>query len=483
MYFVPHFINGKKIAANKDERHNLYDPATGKIEGQVAYANRDEIEQAVTAAKLAFSEWSKTTPLRRSRILFKFKELIERDFEYLAGLVTAEHGKTIEDAKGSVARGLELVEYCCGIPHLLKGTYSENVGSRVDSYTIRQPLGICAGITPFNFPVMIPLWMFVPAIACGNTFILKPSEKDPSAPLHLALLMQEAGLPDGVLNIVNGAKEVVDTLLSHPDIVTVGCVGSTPVAEAIYKTAISHGKRAQTFGGAKNHCIVMPDANMEDTAEAIASAAYGSAGERCMAISVAVAVGDTVADRLIHLLQHKINHLKVGPGIDPSVHMGPLVTQEHLQKVKHYIESGVNEGAKLIVDGRDFKLENYPNGFFMGASLFDHVKPQMKIYKEEIFGPVLSVVRVANFDAALDLINQNEFGNGTAIFTRDGNTAREFAARVQVGMVGINVPVPVPVPYHAFGGWKRSRFGDTYLHDDESIRFYTKSKSVTSRWV
>lgn len=481
-YTIPHFINGKKQADSHDKYHKVYNPALGTVAGNVAFANEKEINQAIAAAKIAFPEWANTIPLRRARVIFKFKELLEKNIDELAELITREHGKVLADARGSILRGIELTEFACGIPNLLKGNFSENVGTNVDSYTMRQPLGVCVGVTPFNFPVMVPIWMFVPAIACGNTFILKPSEKDPSAPLRLAELMQEAGLPSGVLNVVHGAKEAVDRLITHADVVAVSCVGSTPVAEYIYKMAIAHGKRAHTFGGAKNHCLVMEDANVNEAAEAVANAAYGSAGERCMAVSVVVAVGDKVADTLVNRIQEKIKTLKIAPGTDPKAEMGPLITKAHLQRVKNYVDIGVKEGAKLVVDGRDFALADYEKGFFMGPCLFDQVKPDMRIYREEIFGPVLVIVRVPDFNSALELVNKHEYGNGTAIFTRNGSLARAFASRVQVGMVGINVPIPVPVAYHTFGGWKQSLFGDTYLHSDESVKFYTKSKTVTMRW-
>lgn len=479
MDMIPHFINGKKVFDKKDETQDVFNPARGKVIRKVAFANSNEINEAVNAAKKAFPEWANTTPLRRARVLFKFKELLEKNLNDIAKIVTQEHGKTLQDAAGSVKRGIELVEFACGIPNLLKGSYSENVGTNVDSYTVRQAIGVCAGVTPFNFPVMVPIWMFVPAIACGNTFILKPSEKDPSAPLRLAELMQEAGLPDGVLNILNGQKQVVDELLMHPDIVAISCVGSTPVAESIYKTAIAQGKRAQTFGGAKNHCVILPDADINEAAMAVANAAYGSAGERCMAISVAVAVGDQVGDALVKNIQSIIQKMKIGEGDEPNMEMGPLISAEHLDRIKRYINIGLKEGAELIVDGRELKKDH---GFFIGPSLFDHVTSKMKIYQEEMFGPILVVVRVPDFNSALKLVNEHEYGNGTAIFTRDGEAARAFASNVNVGMVGINVPIPVPVAYHTFGGWKRSWFGDTRLHGEDFVKFYTKQKTVTTRW-
>jgi len=481
-YTVSHFINGQIIASKTDQLHPLYNPATGEVAGQVAFADKNEVEKAIAAAKAAFPAWSAMPAPRRAKIFFKYKELLEKHLDELALLVTREHGKTLNDAKGSIIRGIEAVEIACNIPSLLKGWFSENVGTDVDSYTIRQPLGVCAGITPFNFPAMIPLWMFPMAVACGNTFVLKPSEKDPSCPLRLAELFKEAGAPDGVLNVINGDQEVVNVLLTHPDIAAVSFVGSTPVAEYIHKTAAAHHKRVQAFGGAKNHAVIMPDADIDQAADAIAGAAYGSAGERCMALSVAIAVGEKVADELIQKLKVHTEKLKIGAGTDLTADMGPLVTQQHLEKVKSYVDLGVKEGAELVVDGRNFKLKNHEQGFFMGGCLFDKVTPAMRIYKEEIFGPVLSVVRAADFDTALKLINDHEFGNGTAIFTRDGDTARTFASKVQVGMVGINVPIPVPAPFHAFGGWKRSIFSDVNMHGTESVNFYTKLKTVTERW-
>lgn len=479
---IQHFINGNVTPGTSDKKGDVFNPATGEIISHVTFANQQDINQAVAAAKTAFPEWSNTPAAKRARIMFKYKELLEKNLDELAQLVSNEHGKLLNDAKGSIIRGLEVVEFICGAPHLLKGWFSENIGPDIDSYTIRQPLGVCVGITPFNFPAMIPLWMFPMALVCGNTFVLKPSEKDPSCPLRLAELMKEAGLPDGVLNVINGDKTAVDALLNHPDVAAVSFVGSTPVAEYIYKTGISHGKRVQAFGGAKNHCIVMPDADLDQAADAIAGAAYGSAGERCMALSVAIAVGNDIGDQLIQRLIPRTKALKIGSAKDINADMGPLITQQHLEKVKNYVNEGIKEGAELVVDGRDFKLAGHENGFFMGGCLFDKVNLNMKIYREEIFGPVLIMVRAKNFDEAIALINDHEFGNGTAIFTRDGDTARTFASRVKVGMIGINVPIPVPVPYHAFGGWKRSIFADIHMHGTEGISFYTRLKTVTSRW-
>lgn len=432
--------------------------------------------------KNAFPAWAAFSPLKRARILFKYKTLLENHIDELAQLVTKEHGKTLSDARASVQRGIDVVEFVCGIPHLLKGHYSEEVATDIDSYSVRQPLGVCVGITPFNFPAMIPLWMFPMAIACGNTFVLKPSEKDPSCSIRLVELAKEAGVPDGVVNVVQGDKVAVDELLIHPDVKAVSFVGSTPIAEYVYKTATAHGKRAQAFGGAKNHGVVMPDVELDQTADALVGAAYGSAGERCMAISVAVVVGDKLADELVKKIIPRVEKLKIGAGTEPDVEMGPLINEAHWQRVKSYIDLGAKEGAKLVIDGRDYKDKKHAKGFFMGASLFDHVTPEMRIYKEEIFGPVLSIVRTQDLNTALKLINEHEFGNGTAIFTRDGNAARTFANQVQVGMVGINIPIPVPVAYHSFGGWKRSLFGDIHMHGNEGVQFYTKLKTITQRW-
>lgn len=481
-YQVTHFINGKHITS-ETRSLDICNPATGEMIGKVNMADKAIVEQAIAAANAAFPAWSATTPLKRARIIFKFKALLEKHIDQLANLITQEHGKTTSDARGSVQRGIDVVEFACGIPHHLKGSFTEEVATDIDSYSVRQPLGVCVGITPFNFPAMIPLWMFPMAIACGNTFVLKPSEKDPSCPLRIAELAKEAGLPDGVLNIVNGDKEAVDLLLTNPVVQAVSFVGSTPVAEYVYKTATSNGKRAQAFGGAKNHCVVMPDANLDQAADAIVGAAFGSAGERCMAISVVVAVGDHVADQLIEKIKPRIEKLKIGPGNLPDIEMGPLVTQAHWEKVKSYIDLGEKEGAKLVMDGRQFKPKGYEKGFYMGASLFDQVKPNMKIYQDEIFGPVLSIVRTKDLNSALQLVNEHQYGNGTAIFTSDGNAARTYANQVQVGMVGVNIPIPVPVAYHSFGGWKRSLFGDIHMHGLEAVQFYTKLKTITQRWL
>jgi len=480
-YQVTHYINGKEVTST-GRTQEIFNPATGEVIGKVTMADKSIIEQAIQAAKAAFVTWSAMTPLKRARILFKFKMLLEDNIDELAKIINQEHGKTLVDARGSIQRGIDVVEYACGIPNLLKGSFTEEVATEIDSYSIRQPLGVCVGITPFNFPAMIPLWMFPIAIACGNTFIIKPSEKDPSCAIKIVEIAKKAGIPDGVVNVVQGDKEAVDALITHPDVKAVSFVGSTPIAEYVYKTATSHGKRVQAFGGAKNHCIVMPDADLDQAADAIIGAAYGSAGERCMAITVAVTVGDQVANELIEKIKPRVKELKIGPGNIADIEMGPLVTQAHWDRVKSYIDHGVDEGAELVVDGRDYKPKGHEKGFYMGASLFDKVKPDMKIYKEEIFGPVLCIVRAPDFNSALKLVNEHEFGNGTCIFTNDGNAARTFASKVQVGMIGINIPIPVPVAYHSFGGWKRSMFGDVHMHGPEGVQFYTKLKTVTQRW-
>ena len=479
-YQVVHYINGELITSIR--KQNLFNPATGETSGQVCMADKAIIDQAVAAAKMAFPNWSLVTPLKRARIMFKFKTLLEQHIDELAQLITAEHGKTLSDARGSVQRGIDVVEYVCGIPSHLRGSYAEDIATEMDSYSLRQPLGVCVGITPFNFPAMIPLWMFPMAIACGNTFVLKPSEKDPACSIRLAQLAKEAGVPDGVLNVVQGDKEAVDALLIHPDVQAISFVGSTAIAEQIYKTGTAHGKRVQAFGGAKNHCVVMPDADLDQAVDAIVGAAYGSAGERCMAISVVVAVGDALADELVKRMQPLVQNLKIGSGVSAEVEMGPLVTAAHWERVKAYVDLGITEGAELVVDGRPFKPKGLEKGFYMGGCLFDKVKPGMRIYKEEIFGPVLCIVRVADFQTGLKLVSDHEYGNGAAIFTRDGNTARTFASKVQVGMVGINVPIPVPVAYFSFGGWKRSLFGDLQMHSTTGVQFYTKLKTVISRW-
>ena len=481
MYQITHLIQGQSFTTN-GRTQDVYNPATGKVIGQVALADKAIIDKAVAAAKAAFPAWSATTPIRRARILFQYKTLVEKHTDELARLITQEHGKTISDARGSIQRGIEVLEYVCGIPALLQGRYAADVATDVDTYSLHQPLGVCAGITPFNFPAMVPLWMYPMAVACGNTFVLKPSEKDPSCPTRLIELAKEAGFPDGVINLVQGDAEAVDAILKHPDISAISFVGSTAIADHVYKTGIAHGKRVQAFGGAKNHCVVMPDADLDQAADALVGAGYGSAGERCMAISVVVAVGDELADNLVAKMIPRIQDLKIGPGTIPNIEIGPLVTQAHWEKVKSYIDLGVEEGAKLVVDGRNYKPQGSESGFFMGGSLFDDVKPNMRIYREEIFGPVLCIMRVPNFDAAVKLVSDHEYGNGTAIFTRDGGTARDYASKVQVGMVGINIPIPVPVAYHSFGGWKHSVFGDIPMHNTDGVRFYTKVKTVTQRW-
>ena len=478
---LTHWINGQHVKGTSGRFGDVYNPATGEVVSRVPLASQGELAAAVEAARSAWPDWAQTPPLSRARIMFKYKALIEENADELAAIITAEHGKVLSDAHGSLTRGLEVVEYACGIPQLLKGEYTEQVGRGIDAWTTRQPIGVCAGITPFNFPAMVPMWMYPMAIACGNTFILKPSEKDPSCALRLAELASEAGLPDGVLNVVNGDKVAVDAILAHPHIPAISFVGSTPIAQYIYATGTAHGKRVQALGGAKNHMVVMPDADVDQAADALMGAAYGSAGERCMAISVAVAVGDA-GDRLMDLLKPKVEALKIGPGTDESMDMGPLVTADHLRKVSSYVEVGIEEGAELVVDGRDYSIQGYEKGFFIGGCLFDNVTPDMRIYKEEIFGPVLSVVRSPDFDMALQIINDHEFGNGVSIFTRDGDAAREFTNRIEVGMVGVNVPIPVPMAFHSFGGWKGSLFGDTHMHGPEGVRFYTRQKAVTSRW-
>jgi malonate-semialdehyde dehydrogenase (acetylating) / methylmalonate-semialdehyde dehydrogenase len=476
-----HFIGGSQRAGASGRAGRVFDPASGQLTAHVSFASQEETRAAIQAARAAFPGWAETPPLQRARVLFRFKALLDAHIDELAAIITSEHGKVLADARGEVTRGIEVVEFACGIPHLLKGEFSDNVGSGVDCWSLRQPLGVCAGITPFNFPAMVPLWMFPIAIACGNTFVLKPSEKDPSCGLRLAELLAEAGLPSGVLNVVNGDREAVDTLLTDAGVVAISFVGSTPVARHVYDTAAQAGKRVQALGGAKNHMVVMPDADAKLAAQALMGAAYGSAGERCMAISVAVTVGDA-GDRLIAELRPMIAALKVGPGTTAGVEMGPLVTREHLQRVRDYVDVGVTEGATLVVDGRGLQVADHTDGFYLGATLFDHVEPHMRIYREEIFGPVLVVVRVPDLQAALALVNEHEFGNGTAIFTRDGDAARAFCHQVQVGMVGVNVPIPVPMAFHSFGGWKRSLFGDLPIHGPEGVRFYTRLKTVTSRW-
>lgn len=475
------WINGQATASAGDRFGDVFNPATGKIIRKVPLASKADVERAVEAAAKALPAWRATTPLRRARILTRFRELMEANRDKLARLASEEHGKTLADATGSVQRGIEVIEFACGVPHLLKGEQAEDVGRGVDCHSLLQPVGVCAGITPFNFPAMVPLWMFPVSIACGNTFVLKPSEKVPSTSLFMAELFKEAGLPDGVLNVVPGDKEAVDTLLTHPDVRAVSFVGSTPVAKYIYETAARHGKRVQALGGAKNHAIVMPDADLEFTADAILGAAYGSAGERCMAISTVVAVGDA-GDALVAKLKDRTVKLKVGPGDAEGTEMGPVISGPHRDKIKGYVDSGVAQGATLVVDGRGLTIPGYEEGFYLGPTLFDHVTTDMTIYKEEIFGPVLIVLRVASFDEAVAMINANPYGNGTAIFTRSGHWARRFQHEIEVGMVGINVPIPVPMAFFSFGGWKASLFGDLHMHGMEGVYFYTRTKVVTSRW-
>src|SRR5471032_563523 len=482
MRAIGHFIGGREVKGTSGRTADVFEPMTGDVQAKVDLASKAELRAAVENAKTAQIEWGATNPQRRARIMMKFFELAQRDYDKLADLLAREHGKTVPDAKGDIQRGLEVVEFACGVPHLMKGEYTEGAGPGIDIYSMRQPLGVVAGITPFNFPAMIPMWKFAPAIACGNAFILKPSERDPGVPMMLAALMIEAGLPPGILNVVNGDKEAVDAILDDPDIKAVGFVGSSPIAQYIYERAAANGKRCQCFGGAKNHAIVMPDADMDQAVDALIGAGYGSAGERCMAISVAVPVGKKTADILLGKLIPRVENLKIGPSSDPQADYGPMVTKELLGKVRGYIDSGIKEGAKLVVDGRGFKLQGYEHGNFIGGCLFDEVKPNMKIYKEEIFGPVLSVVRAKDYEEAVRLPSDHDYGNGVAIFTRDGDTARDFVNRVQVGMVGVNFAIPVPLAYHTFGGWKRSGFGDLNQHGPDSIRFYTKTKTVTQRW-
>jgi malonate-semialdehyde dehydrogenase (acetylating)/methylmalonate-semialdehyde dehydrogenase len=479
---IEHFINGANFPGNSGNSSAVFNPATGEQSGTVALASPEEVNTAVAAATAAFPAWAATTPLNRARVMFKFKDLVEQNSHKLKALITAEHGKILSDAGGEVTRGMEVIEFACGIPHLLKGQHSRNVGTGVDSWSEMLPLGVVAGITPFNFPVMVPMWMFPVAIACGNTFILKPSERDPSPALLIAELFSQAGLPNGVFNVINGDKTAVDALLSHDDVQAVSFVGSTPIAQYIYATASKHGKRVQALGGAKNHMLIMPDADMDQAVDALMGAAYGSAGERCMAISVAVCVGDEAADQLIEKLAPKVQSLKVLPGTEAEAEMGPLVTAAHLERVTGYVDLGVEEGATLIVDGRNHQLPGHEGGYFIGGCLFDNVSKDMRIYKEEIFGPVLCVVRVPSFDVGCELINKHEYGNGTAIFTRDGDSARQFTHSIQVGMVGVNVPIPVPMAFHSFGGWKRSLFGPLYVHGPDGVKFYTRIKTMTSRW-
>ncbi len=481
MTIYQNIINNKPVEGELG-RQPIFNPATGEQIAEVTLSGEAGVEQAVAAALAALPNWANTPPLKRARVMFKYKELLEANLDKVAEAISTQHGKTLEDARGEVIRGIEVVEFACGIPHLLRGDYTRNVGPAIDSYSDRQPLGVVAGITPFNFPAMVPMWMFPMAIACGNTFILKPSERDPAAPQMVLELLHQAGLPEGVLNIVNGGKPAVDAILHHPSIKAVSFVGSTPIAEYVYQTGTANGKRVQALGGAKNHMVIMPDADMDQAVDALMGAGYGSAGERCMAISVAVPVGQETADRLVEKLAPRVSNIKIGPWNDPDAEMGPVVTAQHRDKVLGYINKGVEEGAKLVVDGRDFSLQGYENGYFVGGTMFDHVTTDMTIYRKEIFGPVLSVVRADDYNQAVSMINAHEFGNGTAIFTRDGDAARSFADQIEIGMVGINVPIPVPVAYHSFGGWKRSLFGDHGTYGMEGVRFYTRLKTITSRW-
>ncbi|WP_421860203.1 CoA-acylating methylmalonate-semialdehyde dehydrogenase [Parvibaculum sp.] len=479
---LTHFIGGAHVQGKSGRFLDVTNPNTGEIIAHTPLASAAELRSAVDVAAKAFPGWAATNPQRRARVMFEFKRLLEANMDELAEMLSSEHGKVIADSKGDVQRGLEVIEFACGIPHLMKGEYTEGAGPGIDMYSMRQPLGVVAGITPFNFPAMIPMWMFGVAIACGNTFICKPSEKDPSVPIRLAELFMEAGAPAGVLNVVNGDKEAVDTILTDPTIQAVSFVGSSDIAQYVYATGAANGKRVQAMGGAKNHAIIMPDADMDQVVNDLIGAGYGSAGERCMAISVAVPVGEDTAERLVEKLVPRVQSLKVGPSNAADSDYGPVVTKAHLDKVSSYIDMGVKEGAKLLVDGRGFKLQGYENGFFLGGSLFDHVTPDMQSYKDEIFGPVLQVVRAKDFEEAALLPTKHQYGNGVAIYTRDGDAARTFASNVQVGMVGINVPIPVPLAYHTFGGWKRSAFGDTNQHGPEGVKFWTRIKTVTSRW-
>lgn len=478
---VGHFINGADVT-DDDRTLAITNPATGQVSRHVAMASKSTVELAITAAEAAFPAWRNTTPSKRAKIMFRFKQLLEENADEIVALLTNEHGKVLDDAMGEFIRGVEVVDYACGIGELLKGEHAKNVGPNIDSWSEFHPLGVVAGITPFNFPAMVPMWMFPMAIACGNTFVLKPSEKDPSAPMFVARLFKEAGLPDGVYNVVNGDKEAVDTLLNDPRVQAISFVGSTPIAEYIYATGTKNGKRVQALGGAKNHAIIMPDADIDNAVSALMGAAYGSCGERCMAISVAICVGDETADEVVGKLTAELQNLKVGNGTDSDSDMGPLITKAHHDKVRSYVDLGVDEGATLVVDGRDLVVKGHEDGFFLGACLFDNVTSDMRIYQEEIFGPVLCVVRAESQEQAMQLINKHEYGNGTCIFTRDGEAARYFADNIQVGMVGINVPLPVPVALHSFGGWKRSLFGDLFAYGPDSVRFYTRRKTITQRW-
>ncbi|WCG84656.1 CoA-acylating methylmalonate-semialdehyde dehydrogenase [Pectobacterium sp. A5351] len=481
MNTVNHFINGKVLSQN-GRCTDVYNPSTGDVIRQVELASMETVQEAITAAKHAFPQWRNTPPSKRAQVMFRFKQLLEENESEIVRLISEEHGKTLEDAAGELKRGIENVEFACGAPELLKGEFNRNAGPNIDSWSDFEPVGVVAGITPFNFPAMVPLWMYPLAIVCGNTFVLKPSERDPSSTLLIAQLLHQAGLPEGVINVVNGDKEAVDALLFSPDVKGISFVGSTPIAEYIYSEGTRRGKRVQALGGAKNHAVLMPDCDLDNTVNALMGAAYGSCGERCMAISVAVCVGDEIADALVDKISPKINALKIGPGTQSGLDMGPLVTRAHLEKVKGYVDSGVAAGARLVVDGRDLSVSDGENGFFVGGCLFDHVKTDMRIYQDEIFGPVLCIVRVNSLEDAVQLINDHEYGNGTAIFTRDGEAARLFCTEVEVGMVGVNIPLPVPVAYHSFGGWKRSLFGDLHAYGPDGVRFYTRRKTITQRW-
>ena len=479
---LDHYIGGRRVKARGKRFGDVYNPATGLVIRRVPLAGADEVGDAISTAADAFPAWAAVPAGRRAQIMFAFRDLIRKNIDEIAHLLSEEHGKTVDDAKGSITRGLEVVEFACGVPQLLKGEYSDSVAAGVDSWSMRQPLGVCAGITPFNFPAMVPMWMFPLAIACGNTFVLKPSEKDPSCGLRFAELISEAGLPDGVLNVINGDKEAVDVLLTDPRVQGISFVGSTAIGEYIYRTGCAHGKRVQALCGAKNHMVVMPDADMKQVVDAVVGAAYGSAGERCMAISVVVAVGDKVADELVEQLTPRVAGLRIGPYNDPETEMGPVITPQAYDRIHSYIAEGVEAGATLVLDGRDCNVPGYENGCFVGGTIFDRVTSDMSIYRDEIFGPVLSIVRAASYEEALQLVNDHEYGNGSAIFTRDGDAARDFVRRARIGMVGVNVPIPVPLAYHSFGGWKRSLFGDHHVHGPEGVRFYTRMKTVTSRW-
>ena len=479
---ITHFVNNSTWSGTSERTFDIFNPSTGRVSGSVSLASAKDVDVVVQAARKALPGWAATPPAKRATVMFEFRDLLKKNIEELAVLLSAEHGKTIPDAKGEIARGIEVVEFVCGIPQLLKGEYSEAVAANVDSFSIRQPVGVVAGITPFNFPAMVPLWMYPVAIACGNTFILKPSEKDPSVVIRIAELLAEAGLPDGVFNVVNGDKEAVDALLDHPTVEAISFVGSTAIGEYIYGRGTSNGKRVQALCGAKNHLVVMPDADMDQVVDALIGSAFGTAGERCMAISVAVAVGDDAADRLIEALAPRIQALKVAPYTDPESELGPVISKQSYEKINDYIDQGIKKGAELIVDGRGIALEGHEDGYFIGGCLFDRVTTDMSIYTDEIFGPVLSVVRAGSYDEAVSMVNDHEYGNGTAIFTRDGDAARDFWTHVRIGMVGVNVPIPVPVAYHSFGGWKRSLFGDHHIHGMEGVRFYTRLKTMTTRW-